>query len=142
MSEGREKYRNTVPSLSDVLAKSDADTAVVTIVDTKDQVFNDKARGDRVALVVMVEEYPDNPYFPSTGKGGGVDRLYDALGDDQGKWKGERVALVRVKDVFNPSTGQRSDKFHVAPAGEWDSIFKEYDRATRSSRPAAKGGRR
>lgn len=140
MSTGRDKYRNTVPSLSDVLAATDADAMVVTVAATKDQTFNDAKRGDRVALVIVTDEYPDNPYFPSTGKGGGVDRLYDQLGDDQAKWVGERIALIRVRDVFNPSTGTKSDKFHVAPVEEWADIFRDFDKAQRGVRkPAPKG---
>lgn len=132
MSSGRDKYRTSLPSLSDVLAEQKGvDTAVVTIAAVKDQQFTDAQRGPRLALVIVTEEYPDNAYFPSTGKGGGVDRLYDKLGENQARWVGERIALVRVPDVFNPSTGTKSDKFHVAPVEEWDDILADFEKATR-----------
>ena len=139
--EGREKYRSSVPSLSEVLAnQKGVDAAVVTISETKDQLFKDQ-RGDRVALVILTEEYPNNPYFPSTGRGGGVDRLYAKLGDDQARWRGERIPLVRVRDVFNPTTGTKADKFHVAPEDEWDDILAEFAKAERSRTKAPKGRR-
>lgn len=136
-----DEYRTSKPSLGDVLAATKADTAVVTIKEVKDQKFTDPTRGERLALVIVTEEYPDNPFFPNSGRGGSVDTLFDSLGDDQAAWVGERVPLVRVRDVYNPTTKTRADKFHVAPADEWDAIFKDFDRAQRAGRAHPKGKR-
>lgn len=140
--KGAEKYRTSVPSLSEVLVDSDSDAAVVTIKETKDTTFSGSGgRPDRLVLVIISDEYPENPYFPSTGKGGGVDRLYAKLGENQKTWPGERIALVRVRDVFNPTTKEHADKFHVAPPDEWDDIFAAFDKSARKTRrvtPTAK----
>lgn len=148
--KGRDRYRSSKPSLSDVLAETDADAVVVTIKEVKDQTFAGDAPGkDRLALVIVTDEYPENGWFPNAGRGGSVDRLYDKLGDDQAAWIGERLPLVRVRDVYNPQTGNRSDKFHAAKVEadakgvvEWDDILAQADgKRTRVRTPVAAASR-
>lgn len=153
----RDKYRTNKPSLSDVLAETEHDVVVVTIQETKDQTFTgDEPGKDRVALVIITEEYPEAAWFPNAGRGGSIDRMYDKLGENQAKWIGERIPLVRVRDVWNPSTKTRSDKFHAAATTpdkkgnvEWDDILAEADgkarpraRAVAAPKAKARGGRK
>lgn len=143
MSEGRERYRTNQPSLGEVLAEQEGDVAVITIKEVKDQTFTDANKKSRVAMVILSEEYPDNPYFPSAGRNGAIDRLFDKLGDDQTAWVGEKIPLTRVHGVYNPSTQTTSDKFHVAALDEWDEILKEHEASLKSRRqPPKSGGRK
>lgn len=122
-------YRTSQPSLGDVLAaQRGVNAAVVTIKEVTEQKFPPRQEGgkERLALVIRTEEYPDNAYFPSAGKGGPIDRLFDRLGDDTDRWAGEKIPLVRVRDVTNPSTGTKADKFHVPPTDEWDDILEQF----------------
>lgn len=107
------KHPYVVRSLSEVLASmTGLQRIVVTVTGTSDKEFEDGPK-KRLALQVWVKEYPRNPYYPSPGKGGGIDRLYAALGNDQAAWIGKTITLVRVRNQYEPHTKKRADKFHV-----------------------------
>lgn len=138
-------FRTSKPSLSAVLAEQKGDHIIVTIQEVKEQKFGDSAKGERErnALVIVTTEYPENGWFPNSGKGGSVERLFDRLGDDLDRWAGQRVPLVRVRDVYNPQTGDRNDVFHAARLEEWDDMLRAGKRATPAAvaakAPAKKG---
>lgn len=103
----------SVTSLSEVLASMPGEEFEVTIARTHDHTFTDAGRPPRLALVVTTVEYPRNPYYPNTGVGGSVARLYELLGEDQRRWVGKSIILRRFRGVYDPTLKRHGDKFRV-----------------------------
>lgn len=139
---GRQRDLNDfgAKSLSQLLAETEADAAVVTIARVEErEVRKDGGHGGqggrtRKALVILTKEYPANEWVVNVGN---TAILFDKLGNDLDRWEGERVPMVRVQST-DLRDGSPQDKFHAAPADAWDEIFAQFDKPAK----AVKRGRK
>lgn len=96
------------------------DTLVLTVADARMGIVVD----GRTTGLLEFEEFPEHVQWVNKTD---VKSLVEALGDDDAKWRGKRVPLLKVRQN-NPSTGKPVEKYMVAPAEDWDEIFGAYDR--------------
>lgn len=116
-----------------------ATVITVTEVDMVELDDPDSTSGKRKAIVVHSEEYPEHRFWLNKS---GTRTCIDKLGDVPNKWIGDRLPLVVVR-VNNPKSHSSQQSLQVAPAGEWDEMFAEFDGkpASRVTRGKAKRGR-
>ena len=93
-----------------------ADIAVLTVRETNMGIVTSIGK----SAMLKFREFPEYAFWLNKKS---VQNLCDALGTDDNDWVGQRVALVKVRNT-NPRDGSIVTKYEVAPANEWQEIFR------------------
>lgn len=116
----REEYRgSSKPALDASQIRGDATVLTVSRVEEISIPDAEREGGKRKALVIEFAEFPDNSYWPNST---GINILCDQFGEDEKRWVGESVPLVKV-DAKNPRTNKTEPKMWVAGGDEWEAIL-------------------
>lgn len=112
---------------------NDAESTVLTIgavreIDVKD---NEQASGYRRSLLLTFKEFPNNDFWCNR-----TDALIliDEFGEDEKRWVGKEVPLVREENENPRKRGEVVANLHVAKRGEWKDVFAAFARAKRGGR--------
>lgn len=140
----RAEYTGARPKLDvDVLGKKNV--GIFTIADAEELELpdNDSDEPDAVRLQVVLtfREYPDEAYYLSRGD---TITLIDLFGEDESKWRGKKVPLIKKPWVFKKKKGV---SLRLADVEDWADIGVSVPRKTavkaaRKSRKRATSRRR
>lgn len=111
----------------------DADVAILTVKEAEEiEITQDNTQRPR--LVLTFEEFPDKGYWCNTTA---VKTLCGKLGNNEAKWVGKSVPLIRAI-TRNPSSGKNQPVMWVADGDKWEDLIAENSGRRRPSSRAQK----
>lgn len=115
------------------------DATVLTVAVVEQTQFREKP-GDppKNKVAITFAEFPEQTYFVNVT---GLRNLCDKLGNDETKWIGARVPLVKTQAPDPRTPGRTVTSLWVASLREWDQIVGKATPKTAAKKTAAKGAR-
>lgn len=127
-----EEFGQGKPSLK-IEDIGDADVAVLTVSDVE-QIEIEQDGETRNKLIVSFEEFPDKGFWCNVT---GVKTLVGKLGNNEARWAGKQVPLVRAT-TRNPQTKKVQDVLWIADGDKWDDLIAQQSRRARGRSGAKK----
>lgn len=128
-------YGREPVKISDI---GDAEVAVLTVTNVE-QTESNMDGESRPRLFLESREFPEKVYYVNVT---GIRVLVGKLGNDEARWVGCRVPLVRAMAPNPRNKNKLQPALHIAPAEKWDELLAEYDGVLGNRETAKTAGRR